>query len=370
MPIAGFATQEGTRRYQDRMIAAGVAHPQHFREGLGGLALSSVGLGTYLGGHDTKTDALYLAAIKAAVQAGCNVFDTAINYRCQRSERVIRQALEELLRDGVAQRDEIVIATKGGCIPIDGAPPRDGSAYIQETFVIPGIMSTGDVVADCHCMTPSYLRHQIEASRTNLGVSCVDVYYLHNPETQLDVVPEDDFLARMREAFDALEGAVAKGQLRRYGTATWNGYRTKPGSPGHLSLEALVGIAEEVGGKDQHFKTLQLPYSLGMPEALAEQTQKVSGATVSVLEAAKALYVYVMSSASVLQGQLTRGLPNDIQAVLGEATDAQRAIQFVRSTPGLGTALVGMKQTAHVQENLAVSRSAPLDPEQFAKLFK
>ncbi len=66
----------------------------------------------------------------------------------------------------------------------------------------------------------------------------------------------------------------------------------------------------------------------------------------------------------------TTALPNDIQAVLGEATDAQRAIQFVRSTPGLGTALVGMKQTAHVQENLAVSRSAPLDPEQFAKLFK
>ncbi len=235
---------------------------------------------------------------------------------------------------------------------------------------MPGIMSTGDVVADCHCMTPSYLRHQIETSLTNLGVSCVDVYYLHNPETQLDVVPEDDFLARIREAFDALEGAVAKGQLRRYGTATWNGYRTQPGSRGHLSLEALVGIAEEVGGKDQHFKTLQLPYSLGMPEALAEQTQKVSGATVSVLEAAKALDVYVMSSASVLQGQLTRGLPNDIQAVLGEATDAQRAIQFVRSTPGLGTALVGMKQTAHVQENLAVSRSAPLEPEQFAKLFK
>src|SRR5437016_7188251 len=164
MAIEGYATIEGTGRYRERMVAAGLTHPEHFRKGLGGLALSSVGLGTYLGGHDAGTDAQYLEAVKKAVAAGCNVFDSAINYRCQRSERVIGQALGQMIRDGVCRRDEILITTKGGYIPYDGTPPRDSYAYILQTFVTPGIVSYQDVVGDCHCMAPAYLRHQVEAS--------------------------------------------------------------------------------------------------------------------------------------------------------------------------------------------------------------
>jgi aryl-alcohol dehydrogenase-like predicted oxidoreductase len=370
MTISGYATVEGTRQYRERMIAKGFAHREHFREDLGGLALSSIGLGTYLGGHDAKTDALYLDAIKRAVVSGCNVLDSAINYRCQRSERVIGQALGKLMREGTITRDEVIIATKGGFIPYDGAPPRDGYAYLQKTFVMPGIITTDDVVADCHCMTPAYLRHQLDASLANLGLSCLDVYYVHNPETQLDHVSEAEFLKRMREAFAVLEDAVAQGKLRMYGTATWNGFRAQPGSRDHLSLGTLVRLAGEVAGKDHHFKVIQLPYSLGMPEALAQQTQTLNGAKVSVLEAARALDVYVMASATMLQGQLSKDLPDDLRQVLGEKTDAQRSIQFVRSTPGLGTALIGMKQADHVRDNLAVAAGAPLRPEQFAKLFK
>lgn len=369
MSLIGYATDKGTRRYRERLVVSGLAHAEHFREGFDNLVLSSIGLGTYLGGHDAGTDSLYLAAIKQAVASGCNVLDSAINYRCQRSERVIGQALAEMAQEGIAARDEIVVATKGGFIPYDGTPPRDPYAYLQQTFVMPGIIKTAEVVADCHCMTPAYLRHQLDWSLANLGLSCLDVYYVHNPETQLDQVSPDEFLTRMRAAFEALEQAVGEGKVRVYGTATWNGYRTRPGLRGHLSLQTLVSLAQEVGGQDHHFRVIQLPYNLGMPEALSEQTQQVNGQPVSVLEAAKALGVYVMSSASILQGQLSRGLPAQIQAALGAQTDAQRAIQFVRSTPGLGTALVGMKRAEHVRDNLAVARSAPLGLQQFAKIF-
>jgi aryl-alcohol dehydrogenase-like predicted oxidoreductase len=368
--IEGYATAQGTKQYRDRMVAAQLVHAGHFREGLEGLALSSVGFGTYLGGNDERTDQQYLKAIKQAITYGCNVFDSAINYRCQRSERVLGQALSELIRDGVCRRDEILIATKGGFVPFDGSPPRDARAYIEQTFVLPGIIQSSDVVADCHCMTPSYLRHQLAASLANLDLSCLDVYYLHNPETQLDHVSQEEFLTRMREAFRVLEEAVSQGKLRLYGTATWNGYRAKPGSRGHLSLAGLVDLAEEVAGKDHHFKVIQLPYSLRMIEALGQQTQTVNGRAVSLLEAAKAHGIYVMASSPILQGQLSRGLPDELRRGLGGETDAQRAIQFVRSTPGLGTALVGMKQAAHVKDNLAIARSAPLPPEQFATLFK
>lgn len=368
MSLNGYATAEGTRRYRDRLIGAGAARKDHFREGLGGLALSSIGLGTYLGKHDDATDALYQDAIRQAVAAGCNVIDSAINYRCQRSERAIGQAMAEMIRAGTCRRDEVLIATKGGFIPYDGAPPRDGYAYVQKTFVAPGIFSPSDVVADCHCMTPTYLRHQIEASLANLELACLDLYYLHNPETQLEQVSRDEFMARMRAAFTVLEEAVARGKLRLYGTATWEGYRVPAKARGHLSLEALVRLAEDVGGKDHHFKVIQLPYNLGMLEALVEKTQRLNGSAASLLDAAKALGVYVMVSGPILQGKLARGLPAELHQVLGEGTDAQRALQFVRSTPGIGTALVGMKQADHVRDNLALAKREPLLPEQIAGL--
>jgi len=41
----------------------------------------------------------------------------------------------------------------------------------------------------------------------------------------------------------------------------------------------------------------------------------------------------------------------------------------VRSTPGVRTALIGMKQVSHVEENLATARVPPLGTTQFARLF-
>jgi aryl-alcohol dehydrogenase-like predicted oxidoreductase len=107
-----------------------------------------------------------------------------------------------------------------------------------------------------------------------------------------------------------------------------------------------------------------------MPEALVSANQTVRGEQVSVLEAAGALGVTVVASASIFQGKVARGLPQNIREPLGAlATDAQTAIQFVRSTPGITTALVGMSQSAHVEENLQLVRVAPVLPEDFQRLF-
>jgi aryl-alcohol dehydrogenase-like predicted oxidoreductase len=219
-------------------------------------------------------------------------------------------------------------------------------------------------------MTPAYLKHQLARSLENLGLTCVDIYYVHNPEQQLDEVPRADFLRRMRAAMAALEEEEAAGRLRVYGTATWNGYRVPPGEGGHLSLQELVGLAREVGGEGHHFRVIQLPLNLAMAEALTHPTQELDGEKVPVLEAAAHLGMYVMASASLHQAQLTRGMPPVVGEVLkGLETDAQRALQFVRSAPGLGTALVGMKQEAHVLENLATARVPPTPPDQFERLF-
>src|SRR5262245_26273717 len=167
--IAGSATAEGTARYHARTQGGS---PRR----LGELTLSSVGIGTYLGPDDDAGDARYQEAVERALDGGIQVIDTAVNYRSQRSERAIGRALRAAIDAGRVRRDEVVVATKGGYLPFDGARPRDARRYIEETFVRTGIMQPSDLVAGCHCMTPRYVEDQIERSRRNLGLDTLDVY--------------------------------------------------------------------------------------------------------------------------------------------------------------------------------------------------
>jgi aryl-alcohol dehydrogenase-like predicted oxidoreductase len=367
MGQSGSATTAGTAAYRERFsdkIPGG-----HFRLSQG-LWLSSIGIGTYLGNHDDAADDLYRRAVIHSVELGSNVIDSAINYRFQRSERAIGVALKDLAAKGF-ERGGIVVATKGGFLPFDGAPPADVRSYFTDTFVKPGIAAPSDLAAGCHCMTPAYLLDQLECSRRNLDLDCIDIYYVHNPETQLAAVPREEFNERLLKAFEALEGAVAAGKIRMYGTATWNSYRNDPGTKDYLSLVEVVGIARRAGGENHHFKAIQLPFNLGMAEALTKINQTVQGEQLSPLDAAEALGITVMCSASIYQGQLARNLPPFVGEVFGGLeTDAQRSLQFVRSTPGVTTALVGMKQIPHVEENLKTAKVAPAPWEQYAKLFQ
>jgi len=366
MSLNGWATLEGTARYRERFREA--AAEGHFRKRQD-LWFSSIGVGTYLGDADDETDARYAESVARAVELGANVIDTAANYRFQRSERAIGVALRELSKRGFA-RDELVICTKGGYLPFDGEPPRDVRQYVEDTFVKPGIASFADIAGGAHCMTPRYLESQLSQSLANMGLNCIDVYYVHNPESQLSEVSAAEFWKRLRAAFEFLEQCVAHGRLRNYGVATWNGFRAEPDSDGYHSLDKIVEAARDVGGADHHFRFLQLPLNLAMPEGLFFQNQKLGEEFVSVLQAAEALGVTAIASGSLLQGQVTRGLPEAIRDPLGSlATDAQTGIQFVRSAPGITTALVGMSRVAHVEENLQVAAVAPARPDDLLSVF-
>lgn len=361
------ATVEGTKRYAQRMHSTTARG--HFRE-RHDLLTSSIGLGTYLGHWDEHTDLSYQEAIKRAIELGCNVIDSAINYRFQRSERAIGAALKQLFDGGKVSRDEMIVATKGGFFPFEDEPPRDPRAWVLENVVNKGLARVEDIVGGSHCMTPDYLEDQLARSLNNLGLETVDIYYIHNPESQLEAVSRDEFNSRLRGAFETLERAAIDGRISSYGTATWNGYRQQQGSRGYLSLADMVSIAREVGGEDHHFKAIQLPYNLAMPEALTEANQLVDGELLSLLMAADRLGITVMCSASMLQAKLSQNLPPFVETALkGLTTDAQRAIQFVRSTPGVTTALVGMSQRSHVDENMAVA-AVPVAPvDEFFSMF-
>jgi len=350
--ISNEAAATFAARYADRYA------DDFFRTALSGRLVSSIGIGTYLGECSAEDDAAYTEAIAAALNAGVNVVDTAINYRCQRSERAVGTAVRRAMEAGMP-REAIVVCTKGGYLPMEKRPPESRDeyrAYLKREFFATGILTPDDVVSGGHSISPSFLRYAITRSRENLGVGKIDLYYLHNPEQQLAAVSPTSVRERLRAAFMVLEDAVSRGEIGAYGCATWNAFRVTPTSKGHLSMVDLVAIAHEVAGDGNHFRAVQMPVNLGMPEAFRVPTQEVGPkkSLVPALEAAPALGLSVIASASLMQAQLTHDLPPSMRELFpAQETDAQRALAFVRSLPGVTTALVGTRSRQHLAENLA-----------------
>jgi aryl-alcohol dehydrogenase-like predicted oxidoreductase len=360
-----FATTEGTEKFKNRFPDAA---PGHFRNEQA-LQVSSIGIGTYLGNWDQQTDENYIRSIVKYVESGGNVIDTAANYRFQRSERNIGEALKILDQKGFG-REELLICTKGGFLPFDGEPPRDVRRYFEDAFVKTGIANFDDLVAGSHCMTPSYLQSQIDQSLANMELETLDVFYVHNPESQLSEVGKVDFEVRLSDAFQRLEENRAQGKIRFYGVATWNGFRLQPAERNFHSLEKMWRIAERVGGADHGFRFIQLPFNLAMPEALVLPNQQFNGQVQPTFEVARALGLAVMISGSILQGKLAQNLPPNIREGLGHlGTDAMTSLQFVRSTPAVTTALVGMSNPAHVAENMQLVNIPLATGAQYESLF-
>jgi len=348
------ASGDGTSRYRTRFADRFAA--DYFRPAALGTTVSSIGIGTYLGEPTVADDAAYVASIDHAARSGINVIDTALNYRGQRSERAVGAAVRRLTTSGSASRDELFLCSKGGYIPLGAQPPASRDeyrAYVKREFVDTEILRPGEIVGGGHSLAPRFIRFCLAQSRQNLGVRSIDVYYLHNPEQQASAVGRDELMARVRSAFVVLEDAASRGEIGSYGCATWNGLRSTPDAVDHLELEALIALARDAGGKDHHFRAVQMPINLAMPEAIRLPTQSVRGQLLPAAEAAAALDLMVVGSATLMQGKLSTGLPPAIaDAFPSFETDAQRAIAFARSIPGVTTALVGMKHAEHVDENL------------------
>ncbi len=362
-----FATSDGTSQYVQRFLKKFVQN--HFRQ-TQDLWLSSIGIGTYLGEANDPIDKSYTEAITKAVELGCNVIDTAANYRFQRSERAIGKAIKNLKKKKYG-RDEIVVCTKGGYLPFESETPTNVRQYFIDNFVETGIADFDDIVGGSHCMTPAYLQSQINQSLRNMNIDGIDVYYIHNPEAQQAEVEQEEYEARLTSAFELLEENRSNGKINFYGVATWNGFRVSPQKKEYHSLEKMVNIAKKVGGKDHGFKFIQLPLNLAMPEALILKNQNLNGEAQSTISVAHTLDITVIASASISQGQLASNLPDNVGETLGKLeTDAQTSLQFVRSAPGITTALVGMSRAAHVEENMKLGRIEPVSNETFMDLFE
>lgn len=354
MPV--LATPEGTAAHVRR-------HPSaegHWRDALG-LHVSSLGLGSYLGEESDEADRAYAEAFAIGLRGGVNVLDTAANYRGGRSERAVGAAI----RDAGVPREAFVVVTKGGFVPVSTASDAPPSEQFRRAYVDTGVVLPGELVAGCHVLSGRYVAHELDKSLRALGLDAVDLYLLHNPETQIENgVPTALFEERLLDAFRVLETARRDGRIGAYGLATWNGLRRPPGHPGHLNLARILDLARRAAGdaRDHGFRAIELPYNLAMPEAAATPTQPWrDGRLVPVLDAARDAGLMVLGSATLLQGRLLRRIPPEIRHVL-DATeggdDVLACIQMSRSTPGMTTALVGTGTPAHAEQCLRIRHVA------------
>ncbi len=326
--------------------------------------LSEIGIGTYLGNPDEETDKGYYETIKKGVELGINVVDTAINYRNMRSEKVIGKVLKDI------NRKDIVVSTKGGYIAVPYDIKTDATSWFREELVKTGIVSPQDITDTGNILTPKYIDWAFERSLKNLNTDYIDVYFLHNPEDQLLKFDRETFKKKIWTVFRLLEGKVSEGKLKYYGLATWNGFRVPENHQQYLNLKEIFDIAKEVGGENHHFRFIQLPYNIAMLEAFVLKNQSINGEKVSTLEAAEKLGIYTYISATLMQKRLIRQVHPDILKRFKVEKFVHIPIQFVRSTPGVGTALIGMSKPEHLLENIEIEKYPPLEPQEIVSMIE
>jgi aryl-alcohol dehydrogenase-like predicted oxidoreductase len=125
--------------------------------------MGSIGIGTCLGSTSSGFDHRARAAIMSAVANGCNLIDTARNYRGGRSEIVVGNAIRALSAADIAERNELIVCSKAGYISEQDARVRRFSASTVETNVL----------------SPAFLSSEIALSLERTGLDAIDIYLLH-----------------------------------------------------------------------------------------------------------------------------------------------------------------------------------------------
>src|SRR3954453_21580091 len=285
--------------------------------GRSGLEVSRIAFGTWqLGGDWGQFDEdAAIAAIRRARELGVNFFDTAQAYGFGASKRILGRALrDELTRD----RDELVIATKGGLRQADSGLVRDAS--------------------------PEWLRKGVDASLAALGTDHIDLYQVHWPDPAVPAA----------ETAGALRDLIAEGKIRHAGVSNYN-------SAQMAEFSATLPV-----------ETLQPPYHLFRREIEDEVLPYCDANNIGVLvygPLAHGLLTGTLSvhtafedgdwrgTSKVFRGGTYRRNLATVRALEKFAanrgvTVSQLPIAWTLANPAVDVAIVGARQVGHIEDSL------------------
>ena len=257
-----------------------------------GLAVSQAGFGCYR--VDDATPA-HRIALSGALQTGINLIDTSANYTGGGSERLVGKVLAELIAGGAISREQVVVVTKGGYLQgenyaISQQRKAQGKPYPDLVEYATGLE---------HCIHPEFLAEQISRSLERMGLDCIDVYLIHNPEYYLawaktqGVAPMEaraEYLRRIELAFEYLETEAAAGRIQYYGLSS-NTFPTPADDFEHTPLADICGIAAKLG-PENHFAVVEMPLNILEPQA-ANLANQPGGESVIEFAAAQGLGVLI-----------------------------------------------------------------------------
>ncbi len=362
------ATLDGTLTYASRF-----SHYKNFYIKHENTIFSKLGIGTF--SPEPYKEENYLFSFEesliSAIQNGINHIDTASNYRYGESEKEIGIVLKKLSSE--VARESLIIASKGGFIPLEFPFPANPYHWIGENMLDSNLACTDDIELDQHCMTPAFLEWSCRRSLKNIGIDKLDIYYLHNPEMHLMRLGEDEFYTQIYNIFVKFESLASEGLFETYGIATWNGFIAE--NEERISLERIVDIAKRAGGEKHRFRYIQTPFNLGKTNIYTLNTQTVNGEECTLLQAAHRLKIGVITSSSLLQMHLfKKSFSAETGVVLDEnmilESDIQLALQFVRSTPGIVSSLFRTRWSDHVEHNCKIANMNPTKKNRYDLLYR
>ena len=215
--------------------------------------MSIVGFGGYRISIESKK---HYEALKHAIVSGCSLIETSSIYTDGDSEKLIGLVLKE-----VSQKPTIV--SKVG--------------YIQGS-VFDVIKENEDLRVDLveysenisHSIHPTFIANQLATSLENLGIDCIDVYLLHNPEYYLKTPDsnKDEYYARIKKAFLYLEEQVSLGKIKSYGISS-NTFIDPKDDHESTNLEKVMELVKDI--PNHNFRYIQFPLNLLELGALERQ---------------------------------------------------------------------------------------------------
>lgn len=318
--------------------------------GKSGIEVSAVGIGcwaiggvwTFAGspaGWSEVDDAESVEGIRRALELGVTFFDTAANYGCGHSERVLGQAL-------AGQRDEVVIATKFGH-KVD-PEAKDVTLYGESE-------EESDVV--------SHVRSDLEASLRNLGTDFVDLYQLHTWGLSVD---------RALEVRDVLEDLIAEGKIRTYGWSTDrpDAIEAFSGGPGAGACQ------QELNVMSGNHEILDVCERMGLasinrsPLGMGILTGKFSSGTRFAADDVRGSAEWFPGLEDGRVSAEWLEALDGVRSILtsGGRSLAQGAIAWIWAKSDVTVPIPGFKSVAQIEENAGAMAHGPLTAEQMVEI--